>query len=118
LPWWIKLLPILAIAVFVALVVPQVKEVEHAALHEEAAMIRQCFNDPQNWLARFTWLNSAGLQRDHILCQLPDGRVGDRVVQWCKNAGWKEVTAFIIGDGDLATAIRTLRGMACTQVWP
>lgn len=113
-----KLLFLMAIIVAVALVVPQVKERTHADLHAEADMIRRCYQNENNWQARLTFFDlPAGLQRDHILCQLPDGRVGDRVTQWCKRSGWLEITAFVIGDGQLATAIRTLRSMGCELVW-
>lgn len=100
------------------LALPPVIGRTHAEAHEEANLIRECYNNG-NLLQRWVRIDpAAGLQRDHCLVQLPDGKVGDRIVQFCKNVGWLEITAFVIGDGELKTAIDYLKSKACTQVFP
>lgn len=113
---WVIILPLLLLGI--ALVAPAVSTSLHDSMHLESEQIRICFNNPDNWEARMTYLDlKNGLQRDNFLCKLPDGRIGDRVVQWCKNSGWRGVTAYIIGDGTLAEAINTLAAKGCQMVW-
>jgi hypothetical protein len=108
---------LLVIAVFVALAIPATTRVLHTHVHEEASMIRQCAEAPENLMQ--VWLNSSG-QRLNCLIDLGGGIVGDLVMQWCKRNGgeWMEITAYIIGDGSLIEAIRTMKAKACTKVYP
>src|SRR5512146_2049149 len=97
-----------------ALALPMVAASLHGDAHAEAEAIRQCFRD--NGVIQI-WSNSSG-ERLNCLVQLPDGRIGDRVIQFCKKSGWIEITSYIIGDGSLAETIRVLRAKACQQVYP
>jgi len=87
----------------------------HAEIHTEADKIRECFQDPAN--IKQIWLNSSG-ERLNCLVDIGNGKVGDLVLQWCKRAGWMEITSYVIGDGTLTEAIRVLRAKICTQVYP
>ena len=92
----------------------QVAYSEHAGVHTEADDIR-CSN---NVLAVF--LNKS-CERFNVVKQLPDGRVGDQVVQPCKRFGFKmvlEITSYVIGGGTLDEAIDVMKAKGCTQVWP
>lgn len=114
---------VIAIIVFAALkllplifgnVDVQVAYSEHAGLHDEADDIR-CSN---NVVAVF--LNKS-CERFNVVKQLPDGRVGNQVVQPCKRFGFKmvmEVTAYVIGGGTMEEAISVMKAKGCTQVWP
>ena len=116
-------LVILAIIVFAALkLLPltfgnidvQVAYSEHAGLHDEADAIR-CSN---NVLAVF--LNKS-CERYNVLKEMPDGRIGNQVVQPCKRFGFKmvlEITSYVIGGGTLDEAIDVMKAKGCTQVWP
>ena len=87
---------------------------EHAGLHTEADAIR-CSNDV---LAVFA---NKSCERFNVVKQLPDGRVGDQVVQPCKRLGLRmvlEVTAYVIGGGTLDEAIDVMKAKGCAQVWP
>lgn len=101
------------IMLLVSVVIPQVIESQHAALHEEASMIRQCFMDGK---INQVWINSS-LERLNCLVDLPDGTVGDRVLQWsCKRLAWIEITAYQLGDGTLGDAVRILKAKGCMRV--
>jgi hypothetical protein len=114
-PGRLKLWPILLVVVLAAtLAIPQAVVRTHATLHSEASYVRQCAAAPENLLQ--VWLNSSG-DRLNCIIDLGSGAVGDLVLQWCKKSGWNEITAYVIGDGSLAEAIRTLRNKACTRVW-
>ena len=92
----------------------QVAYSERAGEHAEADAIR-CSNN-----VRAVFLNSSGC-RFNVLKEMPDGRIGDQVVQPCKRLGFKmvmEVTAYVIGGGSLDEAISVMKAKGCTQVWP
>lgn len=92
----------------------QVAYSDHATAHTEADDIR-CSN---NVLAVFV---NKSCERFNVLKELPDGRVGDHVLQPCKRFGLKmvmEVTAYVINGGTLEEAIAVLTAKGCTQVWP
>ena len=92
----------------------QVAYSDHAGEHAEADAIR-CSND-----VRAVFLNSSGC-RFNVLKEMPDGRIGDQVVQPCKRLGFKmvmEVTAYVISGGTLEEAISVMKAKGCTQVWP
>jgi hypothetical protein len=112
------ILPIIIITIILALfTLPAMKESAHANLHAEAAAIRQAYDAgclAQRWVKLDL---KSGLQRDHCLVTLPDGRIGDRIAQFCKRTGWLETTAFIIGDGSLAEAVAYLAKKACERVY-
>lgn len=107
---------LLLILVGITMIIPPVVLSIHASLHTEADQIRACFQNPDNLLQ--VWLNKSG-ERLNCLVQLPDGKVGNHVIQWsCRQAQFLEITSYILGEGDLSTAIRILREKACTQVFP
>jgi hypothetical protein len=110
---------IIVICIILAMfTLPAMKESLHAELHAEAASIRAAY-DAGCLAQRWVKLDLAsGLQRDHCLVELPDGKVGDRIGNFCKNAGWMEVTCFIIGSGELCEAIEYLKKKGCAQVYP
>ena len=120
---WILKLFVIAIIVFAAFqLVPltfgqvdvQVAYSEHAGEHDEADAIR-CSND-----VRAVFLNSSGC-RFNVLKEMPDGRIGNQVVQPCKRFGFKmvlEITSYVIGGGTLDEAISVMKAKGCTQVWP
>ncbi len=92
----------------------QVAYSEHATQHTEADDIR-CSN---NVLAVFV---NKSCERFNVIKELPDGRVGDHVLQPCKKFGLKmvlEITAYVINGGTLEEAIAVLTAKGCTQVWP
>lgn len=109
--------PVLLLAlVLITLAIPVAYQCAHAALHDEASTIRACAEDPANLQRVF--LNSSG-ERLNCLVQLPDGRTGDHVIQWsCRQLRWLEITNYVISDGSLGEAIRTLLNKGCTQVYP
>lgn len=111
-PW---MLVILSGLLLVGLCIPRAVQSAHAALHAEYETIRACAADPAN-LSQ-VWLNSSG-ERLNCLVQLPDGTLGNYVLQFCKNSGWMEITAYLIGDGSLKQAISILKAKACQQVYP
>lgn len=110
-PWLI----LLAGLMLVGLAIPPATATVHSGLHEEYDLIRSCAADPAN-LAQ-VWLNSSG-ERLNCLVNLPDGKIGNLVLQWCKKSGWIEITAYLIGDGTLKQAVQVLRAKACQQVYP
>jgi len=92
----------------------QVAYSDHASQHCEADDIRNSTK------VLGVFLNNSGC-RYNVLKELPDGRVGDQVVQPCKRFGFKmvlEVTAYVIGGGTLDEAISVMKAKGCTQVWP
>jgi hypothetical protein len=96
------------------LTIPQVNWTIHASLHEEASEITQCLK-PENILQ--VWINSSG-ERLNCLVGLPDGTVGDAVLQYsCRRMIWIGVVAYQIGDGSLKQAMDVLRAKACTRVY-
>lgn len=114
------ILAIIAIAAFVVLPLTigntkvNVVYSEHAGLHTEADAIR-CSD---NILAVFI---NKSCERYNVIKELPDGRVGNHVLQPCKRFGLKtvmEVTAYVINGGTLEEAIAVLTAKGCTQVWP
>jgi hypothetical protein len=121
-PWLLKLI-VAALIVFAAFkLLPlvfgntsvEVAYSEHAALHTEADAIR-CSD---NVLAVFV---NKSCERFNVIKELPDGRVGDHVLQPCKRFGMKtllEVTAYVINGGTLEEAVSVLTAKGCTQVWP
>jgi hypothetical protein len=115
-PGRLKLWPLLLAVVLAAtLAIPQAVESTHASLHSEANYIRQCASSPENLLQ--VWVNQPG-SRVNCLIDLGNGVVGNYILQWCEKSRWVEITAFIIGDGELREAINYLQKRACTQVWP
>jgi len=110
-PW---MLLVLAGLLLFGLSIPGVIASTHASAHSEADMIRQCFQDGH---IQQIWLNSSG-ERLNCLVELPDGRTGNEVIQWCKRSGWIEVTAYFLGDGSLLQAVQVLKAKACLQVYP
>ena len=108
---------IMVLAVLLALAslaLPKVKWTAHAKAHDEFSQIEQCF-DPGNVLQ--IWINSSG-ERHNCLIKLPDGKVGDAVIQWsCRQLQWIGVTAYFIGDAQLSTAIDVLRAKACIRIY-
>lgn len=105
------------IIILVALAIPAYKASEHMlnSHPDESAIIRQCAGNPDNLVQ--VWLNSSG-QRINCLIKLPDGRLGNLVVQWsCRKLQWAGIAAYIIGDGKLKSAIDVMKAKACTQVW-
>jgi hypothetical protein len=112
-----NIMPIMLILFILALItvaLPAVTERAHASLHTEADQIRQCY---RNGSINQIWVNSSG-ERMNCIVDLPDGRVGDLVTQFCKRAGWVEVTAYILGDGSLAEAVRVMTAKNCTKIYP
>jgi hypothetical protein len=107
-PAWLYLL------LLVAITLPVAAASLHASAHAEADQIRQCYGDGR---LNQVWINSSG-ERFNCIVNLPDGRVGDRVMQWCKSSGWVEITAYLIGDGTLAEAVRVLKAKMCTKIYP
>ena len=117
-----SLIPIALILIagllLITLTIPQVipNAIPGHAEHDEAAVIRQCAQDPANLLQ--VWINSSG-ERLNCLIRLPDGRIGTETIQYsCRKLQWLEVTSYIIGQGELAEAVGVLRAKACTQVYP
>ncbi len=104
---------IVALVLGATLVLPQVTATVHSQLHDEAAIIRQCYADGK---INQIWINSSG-ERFNCLVDMPDGRIGDQVQQWCKRSGWIIVTSYVIGDGTLAEAVRVLKEKACARVY-
>jgi hypothetical protein len=102
------------VAALALLAIPALILSTHAALHDETALIRQCAQDPKNLLQ--VWINSTG-QRLNCIVRLPDGRVGDQVIQNCKR-GVMEITDYILGGGSLDEAIIILTAKNCVRVWP
>jgi hypothetical protein len=109
-----RLLLLLMGLMLVALTIPAVTTSTHAALHTEADMIRQCFRDGR---IQQIWINSSG-ERLNCLVDLGDGRVGNEVLQFCRRAGWIEITSYIIGDATLAEAVRVLKAKGCQLIYP
>ena len=105
---------LLFVVALVGLAIPLVMTTAHAGNHEEAGMIRECAKNPANLLQ--IWINKSG-ERLNCLVQLPDGRVGDHVIQGCRR-GWLEVTNYIIAGGSLEEAIAILTAKACVKVYP
>jgi hypothetical protein len=85
---------------------------EHASLHPEANVIRECSKDPSKW--QQIWINKS-LERFNCLIQLPDGTTGNYVLQPCKR-GILEITAYIIAGGKLEDWNMVLTAKGCFQL--
>lgn len=95
--------------------VPEVYWTDHSKLHDEAAEVQQCFEQGN---IQQVWINSSG-ERLNCLVQLPDGRTGDAVIQYsCRQAKWLGIVAYVIGDGQIKTAMDILKAKACVAVFP
>ncbi len=54
--------------------------------------------------------------RNHLLCILPDGRIGDQLVQLDDNGVWHEITSFIRDESSMRDVMRALKEEA-KLVW-
>lgn len=70
----------------------------------DAELVRKCLEDNgpvQQW-------KKFDSTRYHKLCILPDGRIGDQIVQLDDNGIWHEITSFIRQESNLEDVMRVL----------
>lgn len=62
------------------------------------------------------WQKANGSDRYHCLVRLPDGRIGDQLVQLSEDGRWHEITAFRRAEATLQQVEETLRREA-VKLW-
>ena len=87
---------------------------QHAVVRHgtDAELVRKCLEDNgpvQQWRK----LDSS---RYHKLCVLPDGRIGDQIVQLDDDGIWHEITSFVRQESTLDDVVRALSREAI-KVW-
>lgn len=78
----------------------------------DAELVRKCLED-QGPVQQWQKLDST---RYHKLCILPDGRIGDQIVQLDDNGVWHEITSFVRQESTLDDVVRALAKEA-VKVW-
>lgn len=78
----------------------------------DAEIVRKCLEDNgpvQQW-------KKYDSTRYHRLCVLPDGRIGDQIVQLDDDGVWHEITSFIRQESSMEDVMRVLAKEA-VKVW-
>lgn len=104
---------ILAALVFYAVTFAPVYH-QHAIVRHgtDAELVRKCLEDNgpvQQWRKNDS-------SRYHKLCILPDGRIGDQIVQLDDDGVWHEITSFVRQESSLDDVVRALAREA-VKVW-
>lgn len=78
--------------------IPTVVPTQHADDEHpvDAALVRKCLHDKMG--ADEVWRHDNG-EKFYLLCRLPDGRWGFQAIYRDARGIWREITAFVKGDG-------------------
>jgi putative hemolysin len=79
----------------------------------DAELVRRCVE--QGPILQI-WQKTNGSDRYHCLVKLPDGRIGDQLVQLSDDGAWHEITAFKRAEATLQQVEETLRREA-VKLW-